>query len=458
MLPYSCPENYSCKPFVRELIGLEKAYEPFWFTATREQCNFPVFLDPNEKRPIELSPHCALLEEGIPVVTGTERLFFLLCRIDAMRCKGIVGRDINRKVKLYNECNTLLLRISSLRKEYVQLSGTLQEGEFFSRIKRIADKLKVAKIPDNAKRYYQIHLLEMGDVYLNASKEWRQADSFKGCDYYNCDSLFKKVKSYADRGDIISTTGPINDLEFLNGINVSLVDISNISQSSFIQLKVAGRPRVIWTLFNEAGDDYQYCSYRHQPLSDEQTVEFNAIVDLIRNCIRLEYLIEPHVDPYALWLYDLNQEVEDPFKADIGPIYSESSLNFLRRFKANHILITPKLGYVDLTSSKDIKRLNRLDALEIAHICNQERSEEFVKNLVRAWYELDPAIYLQFCSLKGWKEAFENYFLSISEEFEDCLSRIKDAGFYDKFVYFFGEKRLQLLHDQISNDSFAECD
>src|SRR5581483_5130667 len=306
------------------------------------------------------------------VVAGAERLFFLLCRLDATKCRGMVGRDINPKVKDYIDFNVLLVSISSKLKKYLELAESLQEGEFLSRINRIAAKLKVARMPDKVKSYYQMHLEEFGDVYLHASKKWRNEDSFAGCDYYKCDFLFKKVKAFADAGNIISTTGPINDLLFLR--DVSFVDTSNILQYSFLHLKVAGHPRVIWTLFKETIDNYQYRSYSHFPLSDVQTIEFNELIGLIRNCVRLNYRAKSHVDEYALWMCSVLGEL-DCFKSDLGPIYSESTLNFLRQFKADNILVLPEFGNVDLTSSEDIKRLNALDPLQIGKLCKERRTE-----------------------------------------------------------------------------------
>ena len=438
--PYPRDRVVYSEPVPVQLIGLERQYKEICFrNPFREKCNFESYIEPNETFPVEAAPHCVGLKEGIAVVTGTERLFFLLGLLDPKECKGVVGRDINPAVSGYIHFNLLLLRLSPTREEYAKLSDKpVNDQEYGLRIKRIASRLEKSKLPDIVKNFYKTHLFTCGAIYLKAAKQWRNQESFDGCNYYKCDTLFKKIKSYADEGNIITTTGPINMLLF---DNVSLIDTSNILQYSFLNLEVEGHPRVIWTC--SVQQRWQYKSYTHEPLSDEESLEFDAILDVIKSSTEVVKR-SAFADPYAIFLLQASGGVNANIgEASLGSIYSKKTLEFLRKYKEDNILTIPELGHFNVAHIS-IKRLNLLSHLEITPLCSENRVT-IIRKLVEKWELLDPEIYFAFSHLEGWTEMLEDYLHLRGDEFGEFLDYVKSAGFFDEFTKIFGEDRFTRL-------------
>ncbi|MBA2369556.1 MAG: hypothetical protein H0V82_11115 [Candidatus Protochlamydia sp.] len=110
-------------------LSLEEEFEfaIFQDVDIKTENHFDICLEPNELFPTAVKPHLDLMEKGIIVSTGTERSFFDLLFADEKRCEGLVIVDITPKIKAYNDFNTLLLRIAVNRRDYFNLSSSLDE-------------------------------------------------------------------------------------------------------------------------------------------------------------------------------------------------------------------------------------------------------------------------------------------------------------------------------------------
>lgn len=254
--------------------------------------DFQEYLSPNEVTPIYVKEHLDLMDErgGLIVSTGTERSFFDLALSDPNKCEGLVVRDINPRVKAYVDFNTMLLRISKDRNEYVTLSGDIQQDDIATLEQRLllikAKILQDDKLPPCVSQYYLANLQDFAKVYFSVSKKiWRGPHSqlqgyaarFEHVKYDQDERLFAVLQSYAKAGRIIATVGDINDLRFLEKQTVAIVDISNISQ--YIGIDFQGgedfHPRVIWTLL---GNQTKYYSYVHEPMISSDREEMDSII------------------------------------------------------------------------------------------------------------------------------------------------------------------------------------
>ena len=304
-----------------------------------QQCDFPDYLEPNEGSPEDVKSHLALMEKGIIVSTGTERSFFDLLFSDEKRCEGLVIRDINPKVKAYVDFNTLLLRISETRDEYLELSSeTKGEESFSSRIEVITDKIKKNSLPDKVKCYYQKHLKDFGFIYLKEPKSWRNSKYYRACKYHLKAAEFSKLQAYAKAGNIISTIGDINDLRFLHSRQVAIVDTSNIAD--YVMLDFLGgenfKPRVITTIVGCEKTDYY--SYAHEKLTEEENREFDELLEKrrkdMKSSITISWMPQGSI---AMWMQQNLREghgvcSKDPFNVSSGAIRSRKTLAFMRKY------------------------------------------------------------------------------------------------------------------------------
>ena len=225
-------------------INLETVYETHVLERFDLTQNRFSFLEPNEYYPERMVSHMQLAEPGCFVSVGTERIFFA-CALDPNNlCQGMVVRDIDPKVKAYNDFNVLLLRISDSREEYVKLSTKpdyMNDSFYYhktqllkERIPLIRDKLIASNMSEKMKAYYLEHLEEFALIYFNTNQLWRTIikDKFEGCRYDLVDTLFTRVQKLAREGNIISTVGCINNLGFLGDRKITLMDTSNIADTT----------------------------------------------------------------------------------------------------------------------------------------------------------------------------------------------------------------------------------
>ena len=299
--------------------------------------------------------------------------------------------------------------------------------------------------------YYLKHLGEFGAVYLNAPQKWRDLDCFSEFKYYRNDKDYEDLKGYACRGDIISTLGDINDLTFLNGTNISVLDTSNVSEYCFLNFKVREgehfQPRVIWTDgFDEK--NFAYRSYSYEPLTVEQAKEFDRLFSMIKSCVfpKKDY---PYGDEYAVWLtcqqhrlcLNLNET-----EASIGAIYSKETLGHLKEYCDENIFQFQGL-ILNMQNEADIGKLNAFSAQEIKTLSRDEGIQRFTFQIVKAWRSLNADVYLAFFGLNNWKEAFENYINDDSDDLPLFLKKMSEENSLDHFLFAFDEDRLiGLIH------------
>ncbi|HEV8051768.1 MAG TPA: hypothetical protein VGP47_04675, partial [Parachlamydiaceae bacterium] len=294
--------NYQINPNTLSFNApnLEEAFEGSQIQEidVKDDSGFDEYLSPNEGHPEGIEKHLKMAEEGLHVCTGTERSFFHLLGADRDKCQGVVIRDINPRVKAYVDFNLMLIRISNTREEYLLWSSMISnKGEFKHTITAIIHQLKDADLPQKIKDYYLKNAWGFGEIYQKTDKSWRSNPLFEKVNYCLHDHLFQKIKSYAMEGKIISTVGKINDLLFLKYYNVSVVDTSNISDYSMIDLNAEGnfQPRIIWTRLRNPRNmnspictQTEYYSYIHQPLARDEREKIERLKQKITDALNLK--------------------------------------------------------------------------------------------------------------------------------------------------------------------------
>ena len=317
------------------------------------KCNFDDFLEPNEYEPEGIEPHLKMVEqgicntaegvatleqEGLHVITGAERFFFMHCFSDEKKCQGGVGRDINPRVKAYNDFNILLLRIAKNKEEYIALSETVYYEDspeekiaaIKTRISIIAEKMENSDdIPNKVKDYYRKHLQDFAFLYLQQPRRWKKDPSleskqfvsfsdsnhryFKSCQYHLDNAQFLKLQACAKSGNMISTIGGINDLVFLKSRKVTVIDTSNISDYVMLDIRLGNnlKPLVIHT--HGTGRPTTYCSYIHEPLTKQEDCEFDMLVKSIKSALGLDNIVWFLKDKFQdhCWNLDPNEQHHD---------------------------------------------------------------------------------------------------------------------------------------------------
>ncbi len=251
--------------------SLEERYESHWNVEVN--VNSSVFCDhfePNEDNPEGIRPHLVTAKEGLLASTGGERTVFAFLN---GAFQGLVGVDVNPRMKAYNDFRNLLIRISETREEYVALSQPTWEVE--DRIEVITRKMD--GLPKKVHDYYQRNLHAFASVYLTQRHKWRESSLYEACHYFKDDAQFLKLQSYVRSGNIIYTIGNLNDLEYL-GSDVSVIDTSNIRNYEDITFKLTPDCDpiiiVVDTLPTPARfDSYAYCPNK----SLEEIIIRNAV-------------------------------------------------------------------------------------------------------------------------------------------------------------------------------------
>lgn len=104
----------------------------------------------------------------------------------------------------------------------------MDSPEYTDRFQEIKSKLEKKNLPSQAKEYYLKHLEDFASVYFRSGQPWRNESFFQQyftqCRYDLDDSQYAKLRKYVKAGNIITTIGCINDLKFLAGRTVSVVD------------------------------------------------------------------------------------------------------------------------------------------------------------------------------------------------------------------------------------------
>ncbi len=401
---------------------------------------FPDFLEPNELEVAKISDHLKFGKRGYLVCAGgPERPFLNLMFSPQRLCAGVIVCDTNPKVYAYGNFNLLVIRLSEAQEEYEALSRTTKtDEEFVQRIQIISDKVEKSHLPENLKKFWDpTRINDFGAIYLKAEKLWRDSKYFfHECKYHKNVIQFNKLKGYADAGNIIFIpNSDINNLTFLKGKTISIIDVSNIPHYRFLNFQGIGKfcPRVIWTDIT-INKQFCYQSYVYQPFTPRQHERFDTSLNVIKGCTFPEKQY-PHGDEYALWLIrEQRLQKKDPFNADLGPFRTQKTLDFLDWYCSTYLVSLPK-GIVNM-HTEDIRALNAYSVEEIEEdsMVEWEELQPFTKELVQAWKCLDPHVYFAFSQMKGWKESFERYFLTHPSEFGEFLDRMRGDSSFEKFT------------------------
>jgi hypothetical protein len=441
-------------------ICLEQNLEAqvFQLVDINQRVEFNTFLYPNECNVFKVKEHLDLQEKiGIIVSTGTERSFFDLALCNLEKCKGLVVRDINPKVKAYVDFNILLLRLALDVKDYERLSDDLmsfsdltkwveasdlpsgdikyyienpkmidlhlyenadlklkKNEALLSRIHSIRDRIERSSLPPNIRHYYLHHLADFASVYFGVNKNWRGRDKslFHGVQYHENPEIFNKLQQFAKSGNIVATIGDINDLRFLDKLSVGIIDVSNIPDYILLDLK-GGKdfsPRIIWTYLYPGGADTNYysCAFPSS-LRSEQRVEFEQLLKEMRQarCIEKELVLFGGPKKLGVDLFLTLMKLSKG-NTDIWPAsYSSGILNKMKEFKDTWMLKIPRIGWVSFDSSNfDPKQINAASIDEIKIACQNPRIVRFLPQIVANWSAIDFDQYVAFSDIPGWKEEF----------------------------------------------------
>ncbi|MBA3238360.1 MAG: hypothetical protein H0T62_08470 [Parachlamydiaceae bacterium] len=442
------------KPNQENLESLENKFKIHCFKDIdiQNNCGFKDFLFPNESYPENLKPHLDLGEKGIIVSTGTERSFFDLLFSNSEKCEGVIVVDINPKAKAYVDFNVMLLRISKNRNEYFELSATVPNNiSIKNRTDKILEKIIESDLPVNLQEYYSKNLQDFGSVYLKIKRIWadnlNKGDRFISCQYGLNDCQFSKLQNYAKSGNIIATIGSINELEFIQDRNVSIVDISNIHEYVMIALKGNENfnPRVILTdpcPFSKA----KYFSHSYSPLSKNERLEFDQLIDKMYNT-SLPWILEFIND---LGMQDLRcHQSHDEFNYDTKGVYSKNALKEVKKLFSESYIDIPGIGFLNLNSRRDIERLNDLTSSQLKDVAEDKKITMFLNSFVFLWSFMKAETFLAFSQLEGWKEKFEEHFSSNEYYLEGLLKKLKEADCLNQFILEFGQERLNSVKDKV---------
>jgi hypothetical protein len=427
------------------LYGLEAELTEHAFSrvVVNQDSPFARFIRPNEGRPEGIAHHLAPMKEGLIVSTGSERSFFDLLLADETKCEGLVVRDVNPEIKAYVDFNVLLLRICTSMEEYQSLSCEINDGQdIVARLAVIKEKIKKSDMSQKAKQYYLNNLVDFGLVYLTIRKDWQKDDPFSKVWYHQDPAQFAKLQRYAKAGKIIATVGDINDLRFLEKRSIAVVDISNIHDYVFINIKGISNsnPVIIHTSVNYYQTAYTSCFF--DPLSPEEELEFDALLEVFKES-------ENITDPDALrsqWWNALQVHCLAHRRPSCLFFYSKNTLRIFKEFCDENILKDSRLGNFKMSVSlNSFSSIRKLTLEQVDLLCKNQDIKKFLPALVRGWVKIPPVHYLAFMQIDGWKEEFE---ILCKEEIYTLpyfLEKLKEYHLLTQFTTTFGQERLDKL-------------
>lgn len=286
------------------------------------------YLIPNEN-PAGAQRHFHPEDGGIHLCTGAERLFSN-AGMTPQR-DGFIGIDLEPQVIAYNHFNTLLLKISKTRDDYLSLAkpilsskeraeflqrlfisllqgkeeshkqylekefGKYLKGSVLCRYEQQEDRLGIirARINESTlsqvwKDYYLYHLKSFASIYYPAKQSFFLNPGSPRYGKYHMDAqVFEKIQKYAKEGRLVFLQREINALQFLPQSRVREIDVSNIPDYCVIgplfqdsKQARASKTRIIWSQVIPSGRQTPFFSWQYDPLLISQN-ERKEIDDLI---------------------------------------------------------------------------------------------------------------------------------------------------------------------------------
>ncbi len=275
--PCSSTENIHPSAALPNLESMLLQHLQRW-VPVREENRKLDYRRPNEGTPESIQTHLKMDRPGIIVSTGTERSMGFLPflseqgnRENRNFVQGIVSCDLNPLVKRYNDYLILLLRLSYDQKDFLQLSRTptwLRELHPTRGVNHSLEKETCKEhiqtrlnedqsISDEMKAYYTTHLEALAEAYYEVQAlPGSTPCALTGVNYLDQASEqskahFSCLQRFAREGKLVSVIGNINDLTWLENLNINMVDTSNIDCFEKVNPRYAPSqktpPRLIWT-------------------------------------------------------------------------------------------------------------------------------------------------------------------------------------------------------------------
>lgn len=447
---YSCFGN-QINPSVEQNISLEEKYkeEVFKLVDIRHNCRFDDYLSPNEKHPEAVEIHLSKQqEEGVIVSTGTVRCWYNVIFANN-KCTGLVNRDFNHRVKACFDFDVLLFRIFKIE-EYFKMSAYLNKEkspqEFTERVALIRKKTECARLKEHVKNYYLHHLDDFASVYLQTDQSWRSDPAFlKG--NFEKKEFYSKLRKFAKSGNMISTIGKIDNLDFLKETKIAIVDTSNICHYTILAFKAEKNfhPLIIWTKVKPEYAEYHSLAY--DPLTEGEMQEFEGLFSLFKEVQHVgnEKNKLEVMRFLAQALHSEDFETTNSIYSDSPSFYinSKSSLEKLKKFKNKYILQDPNIGNISFCHFPEegcySKRLTKLKQDEINLLCKNSEIKKMLPILLDTYPSLKATQILGFMQIENWKGSFKEKFRD-RWEVEIMIKNLQEENLVDSFILKFGEK------------------
>lgn len=408
--------------------------------------HFADFLSPNEKHPQDILPHLQKMSKGLIVSVGTERSFFDLLLSDNELCEGLVVRDVNPRVKAYVDFNVLLFRTAETREEYCVLAGSPQSSEEESqRHEILAHKIKESlNIPPFLQEYYLKNLIEFASVYYSVSKQWAQSDveseNFENVNYFKDDFSFKKIQTLATQGKIVATVGDINDLSFLHGQKISVIDVSNVPDYTMLDLsgcEISNHCLIIWTALGYGYGLTNYFSYFPTDFPLQERIELDLLLNKLRDArIDTSTSLSRFLQEYAPVACDISPSNRAPAAS-----YSRDTLILVKKYIDQNLYEIEGFGCVLIDSFDNISKLNSVPVDLLHKMVSDPQIKRFVYKLVDGISFLRASTYIAFMDVHGWKEVFETK-ASDQEFLNEVAWTLQKEGLLQTLIDRFGKERI----------------
>ncbi len=198
------------------------------------------FIAPNERNPAISHSMLKNIPQGAYVSVGSERGFMAAAALEQINFLLLV--DLNRDTILFNRINTVLLRVSNSRSDYLKLRLSTSQKNWLDRAKDASVRsydLSVLTDP-NIWQFWRETILLLGFRDFHQKPWfWKRDFPFKDANYLHNDALFKKIQRLAKSNRIESHQVNINDLSAIESIlsrlkakniTVSVWDESNVNE------------------------------------------------------------------------------------------------------------------------------------------------------------------------------------------------------------------------------------
>jgi hypothetical protein len=200
-----------------------------------------IFIAPNEVYPQRLSPYVNIAPPGAYVSVGTERGFIGFALTP--QATSLVLIDIDKGIVVYNQINTLLLKISKNRKHYLELRlhPNVESWMNASEEARLTD-LEKAFLLEQVKNW-KTTVVENSEFSFFHKNPKNPDDKFYAANYLYSDELFQRIHQLAKADLIYSLNLNLrnnNSVKLLiekmktRDMSLSVLDISNAWGSSQI--------------------------------------------------------------------------------------------------------------------------------------------------------------------------------------------------------------------------------